>query len=170
MDYCIDIQTVGADLSVDSDSLSPITGRIIGIGVHDGVATHILVDEDEKALLTQFWKLLSAPSFRLIGFNIKKFDIHFLLVRSLVHEVQTVPLSTKHVLDLREHLTFFQSYMKKGTLVDYASIVGLTISHSYEVIPTYWSQKRFDLLKHMLLENVMATYALFERCKKLRIL
>lgn len=159
----------------DIGALSPITGKIIGIGWSEGEKIHSMVLDDEKALLAHFWDMIRSQKepFRLVGFNSKKFDVHFLLVRSLHHNIKTVPLSTKTIIDIRDHLTFFQSYMKKGTLHDYALLIGCEGKHEEltgEDIPRLWIEGKSDLIREYLYQDIVVTKKLFEKCVELKII
>lgn len=66
-------------------ALSPLTGKVIAIGYSiDGELMLRINPEDEKALIVEFWELLRTQSTtaRFIGFNIKRFDLPFLVRRS----------------------------------------------------------------------------------------
>jgi len=159
----------------DIGALSPITGKIIGIGWSVGEKITSLVSEDEKLLLASFWNMVRSQTepFRLVGFNNKRFDIHFLLVRSLHHNVQTVPLSNRTVIDIRDHLTFFQSYMKKGTLHDYALLIGCAGKHDEltgEDIPRLWAEGKKTAIEQYLHQDIVVTKQLFEKCVQLKII
>ena len=68
----------------------PLLGRIVCIGVYlphkdEKIA---IVDSSEKVILQKFWKLLSTFSGLFIGFNTVRFDVPFILKRSLIHGVK----------------------------------------------------------------------------------
>jgi len=71
-------------------ALDPLTGRVLAIGVIDQNGFRILQNEDEAALLTEFWELCRGEMGRvhqLIGFNTHLFDLPFLIRRSWKHRI-----------------------------------------------------------------------------------
>lgn len=71
--------------------LYPEYGKILCISYilgNDKVKT--IVGEDEKAVLKEFFKILEDPKIFIIGFNIKGFDIPYIIRRALIHDL-TLP-------------------------------------------------------------------------------
>ena len=188
MDIIFDIETapltVGEYVKVGDDGekkdiggLSPITGKIIAIGMH-AKKTHIFTGE-ENDILTNFWQTIREESeedkgfFKLVGFNVKQFDIHFLIVRSLAHNVPILKFNRRYVIDLREYLTFFQTYMKKGTLNDYARIIGVEGKYNdleNKDIPILYQRGDFETIRKYLEQDIAMTKNLYDACKKVGIL
>lgn len=77
---------------VDRAALDPLTGRVLAIGMVDGDQITILDSDDEKELLSSFWKEtqygFDYTFHNMIGFNIYAFDLPFLIRRSWKHEVR----------------------------------------------------------------------------------
>ncbi len=191
MDIIFDIETAplkfGEHMIKDEESgelkdigaLSPITGRIIAIGWMSGAQQHIFFDVDEKLILERFWHSVyeatqESKSFaRFIGFNIKRFDLHFLLVRSLHHNVKIHHFNPKVAIDLREALTVGQTYMKKGTLQDYANLIGIEGKYnnlSAKDIPQLWKERKYEDIVNYIKRDIEITQALFFRCKDVGII
>ena len=68
----------------------PFLGRIVCIGIYlahkdEKIA---LIDSSEKVILQKFWKILSTYSGLFVGFNTVRFDIPFILKRSLIHNIK----------------------------------------------------------------------------------
>ena len=66
-------------------ALSAVTGRVLAVGWRQDGRTSILCDEDEAAMLAEFWSLVEAAAAEhrtIIGFNSNRFDIPFLTRRS----------------------------------------------------------------------------------------
>jgi hypothetical protein len=95
-------------------ALSPITGQVCAIG-YQGQKTQIhtaVGDVSEEHLLTQFWKVYRsarAAHKKMVGFNIKAFDVPFLARRSWMLGVEvpkTILTPTNYLdslfIDLRE--------------------------------------------------------------------
>lgn len=92
----------------DRAALSPITGRVIAIGSFNersGYWSHIDADY-ESELLKCFWGLFRAHSDNPIicGWNIKGFDIPFLIKRSWANRVH-VPSGVTHQYKGRTYLS-----------------------------------------------------------------
>ena len=71
-------------------ALDPITGRVVAIGLLDGDGFRILHDEDEAAVLREFWNVCRGEMGRIhemVGFNTHLFDLPFLVRRSWKHRV-----------------------------------------------------------------------------------
>ena len=76
--------------SLEEAAKSPITGRVLSFGCKDsdGGQVHLSMEEDEAELLKTGWRLLfeERADHRLpviCGFNIYKFDFHFMIWRSI---------------------------------------------------------------------------------------
>ena len=95
---------------LEDAALSPLTGRVLVIGVFDGDASQYLFG-NEKGFLTQFWTIVRDVLFksdRLVGFNCNTFDLPFLVKRSWALGVE-VPAMLRNgrywnqdIVDLRE--------------------------------------------------------------------
>src|SRR3989344_6743964 len=109
--FVLDIETVpvdkGAYLDAENDQerkklLNPIDSRIIAIGLKkSGQKALLLQGENEREMLQKFWLELKGfrkgGSDKLIGFNLKEFDLPFLVTRSFILEVEIVPFVLKDV-------------------------------------------------------------------------
>lgn len=90
-DTAFDIET--APLSSDSDSLlSAETARVAAIGYYEAASNKVVIayDQDEAAMLRQFWAVfcsVQTSGAKLLGFNIQGFDLPFLIRRSWHHGV-----------------------------------------------------------------------------------
>ncbi|HII29903.1 hypothetical protein COT48_03805 [Candidatus Woesearchaeota archaeon CG08_land_8_20_14_0_20_47_9] len=154
------------------DALSPITGRVIAIGMRWRDEERIIMDPNEKKMLSEFWSELRAfsnsyPNFRLVGFNVIDFDMYFLINRSLHHNVKILRLGRNSFLDLREHVTLFRPYRKGGSLIDYARLIG--VEGKYEAIegrqiPGLWKEGRIEDIRAYLSSDLRITQVLLEQC------
>lgn len=105
-------ETHAADY-IRNAALDALTGQVISIGYkfqHDKVCILSSDADGEKAMLQQFWTLLTSleRNPQLVGFNIKSFDLPFLIKRSWKYRL-TVPYWLRSgrywndlVLDLRD--------------------------------------------------------------------
>lgn len=74
----------------DKAALDPLTGRVLVIGLLDQGGVRILDNENEAAVLREFWTACRGEQGRinqLVGFNTHLFDLPFLIRRSWRHRV-----------------------------------------------------------------------------------
>lgn len=72
---------------LEKAALSAITGQILAIGFREGGQNNI-ISGDEKVMLQAFWQSAedaARQGKRLVGFNIDRFDLPFLVRRSWFH-------------------------------------------------------------------------------------
>jgi hypothetical protein len=99
----------------DRAALDPLTGRVVAIGVlrlDDTDVVEIVADEDESKLLRTFWDDVVKADMgrvnRLVGFNICRFDLSFLIRRSwakrvaIPHGIRKGRYFTEEMIDLRD--------------------------------------------------------------------
>jgi DNA polymerase elongation subunit (family B) len=70
---------------LEKAALSPITGKVLAIGYCINDKDVLVLEGDEKEILTQFWDAIThygAILRKLIGFNSNSFDLPFLIRRS----------------------------------------------------------------------------------------
>ncbi len=154
--------------------LNPIDSKIIAIGLKKkGEAAAVFMGSDEAQLLTDFWKEISKSkslSTKIVGFNIKDFDLPFLVTRSFVNNVEIVPFIVKEVLDLREKLSAYKFGNVRGKLkefADFLSIDKMDMDGS-DVAGEYWAgntKKIGDYLK----KDLEITEAIYQRIVRLKI-
>jgi len=119
-------------------ALSPMTGKVIAIGIQIEGSMSLLFEDDfpdgEKEILEIFWKKNAVcdtqEGFQLIGFNIKEFDLPFLITRSWKHGLCVPILRTgryfdsQKVIDLRDEWTHYERN-GAGTLSQVCKFFGL---------------------------------------------
>jgi predicted PolB exonuclease-like 3'-5' exonuclease len=111
-------------------ALSPMTGKILGIGMllpETDMATYI--EDTEIEMLKYLGDLFAKGVGKIITFNGKGFDIPFLKIRSAILGVPIPPIFNKKYdvdrhFDVREVLTNFGAN-QKGTLKQWAIVFGL---------------------------------------------
>lgn len=71
-------------------ALDPLTSRIACIGLYypDAGIAQVLMEEDEAAMLQQFWQILAGFTGQFISFNGIKFDCPYIIRRSMYHQVE----------------------------------------------------------------------------------
>jgi len=187
MDYFyIDIETCPIDrvayqsIQIEEDrkkQLNPIDSRIVAIGLKQhGKNSIIIFDENEKEMLEDFWAELVTlrqgdPSNKLVGFNIKNFDIPFLVCRSFIHGVVISPFLLKDIFDIKESINAFRYGKTRGKMKELAKLIGLEIYEDMDgskVPEEYWN-KNFDKIKNYLKKDLEITEELHKRCIELKI-
>jgi uncharacterized protein YprB with RNaseH-like and TPR domain len=163
-------------LDIETTGLNPLYDRITCIGVmrEDDKEVTCFYGEDEKKLLQEFWKyiencfgLLSPqwidPPFKVVGFNIIKFDCRFIHIRSMVNNVKATLKLKKYYLDLQYELAYFNP--PYGTLADYLQTIGETKNgNGTHAIELYRSGDWKHLVEYCK-NDVLVTKKLFERCQ-----
>jgi len=146
-----DIETLGLD---------PLRSRIIAIGFKSSKKYFIKISEDEKELLRWFWNF-SKENF-LIGWNILRFDIPFIKMRSLIHNINMTRL---RVLDLFREL--FLDNQKWHSLSDVSeALFGKPKPSTSQIITEAYLTKNFKTIEKYLKKDLELTSKIFERMKK----
>jgi DNA polymerase elongation subunit (family B) len=116
------------DAIAEDFALSPMTGKVLGIGmIVGGVQTYI--EDTETEMFKFLCNTVRDDSTRLITFNGKNFDVSFMKIRAAILGVSLPNFSTKRYdttwhFDCREILTNFGAN-PKGTLKEWAIIFGV---------------------------------------------
>lgn len=173
---------------------SPVTGRIVAVGLYDkeraaGVVYYVgetfddtdettgfrLKGRTEAELLKDFWE--GAHDYdTFVSFNGRRFDVPFLLHRSVVAGVKpTVELmgsrylqpqqAIRHV-DLQDQLTFYGAMQRQPSLHLFCRSYGIT-SPKQEMggddVAELFQQKQFRDIARYNARDVIATDALYEK-------
>ncbi len=186
MDYFyVDVETVPLDkgwyseLSEDERKklLNPIDSRIIAIGVQKNAdPIQIFSGEDEGKILAAFWSTLTtrpqgSGPYRMVGFNIKDFDLPFLVTRSFLKGVKIHPFLLKDVVDVREQIAAFKYGPTRGKLKEFAALLGMSVLDDVDgsqVAERYWKGELSKILDY-LRRDVELTRAMHVRIIDLRI-
>ena len=182
--FVLDIETVpvdkGAYLDAENDQerkklLNPIDSKIIAIGLKkNGQKAVLLQGENEKEMIQKFWRELKGfrkgGSDKLIGFNIKEFDLPFLVTRSFILDVEIVPFVLKDVVDLREKVSAYKYGKTRGKLKEYADFLNIekTGMEGEDVAEEYWAGNIKKILEY-LEKDLEITEAMYERIVRLKI-
>lgn len=184
MDFVvIDVETCPVDkdkyLSLEEDErrkfLNPIDSRIVAIGIKHSEKPVIFMDEREKKMLEGFWsemaKLQRGTPKRIVGFNIKDFDLPFLVTRSFIHGVKITPFLLNEVIDLREKLSAYKFGRLRGTLKEYGRFMGFEEAEmdGSQVCDVYWAGEH-DKLKKYLENDLAITEKLCQKLVETRIM
>jgi len=156
--------------------LNPIDSKIIFIGLKKPGIDAMIFEGKEKEMLEAFWEEMSLfrkgeSSNIIVGFNIKSFDLPFLVTRSFINDVQISPFVLKEIVDLREILSAFKWGHVRGKLKEFGELMGITIMDDIDgskIAETYWSGKTQKIVEY-LKKDLEITEKIHERAKNLRI-
>ena len=89
------------DEFLDKAALSPITGKVLAVGLTDGAVHEVLTYESEKEIITETLERIGSQLMQqrpVVGWNIIKFDFPFLFKRAMMLGVPW----PKHIWDLKK--------------------------------------------------------------------
>ncbi|MEM4709888.1 MAG: ribonuclease H-like domain-containing protein [Candidatus Diapherotrites archaeon] len=153
--------------------LNPIDSKIIAIGIKakDNEAQIFL--GEEKEILGEFWvniKKHKQKANKIIGFNIKDFDLPFLVTRSFLNDVEIEPFILKEIIDIREKLSAYKWGNVRGKLKEFAKLLSIpTLGIEGDKINELYINKDFKTIKEYLTKDLEITELLYERIVKLKI-
>ncbi len=157
--------------------LNPIDSRIVAIGIKiEGKDAVLLREENEAKMLRGFWEGVAAfrkgaGVHRLVGFNVKDFDLPFLVTRSFICNVKIVPFNLKEIIDLRERLSAFKFGNVRGKLKEFGGLIGLETLEGVDgskVAELCWAGEWEKILRY-LAKDLEITEAIHRRTVELRI-
>lgn len=164
---------------VKESSLNPRLGRIVALGC--AVTNHLLgetlavtvapTEDDEEMLLVDFWGNVKSFAPDIVTFN-GSFDLRFILLRSLVHDVKpTIPVAplfrrytvTPH-FDVRAVLTNWDA-RESGTLTEWCQMFGIETrdTGSGADVWAWYQAGQFDKIQAHCADDIRMTKALYER-------
>ena len=183
--FCVDVETCPVDLEgalkMDEEErkklLNPIDSKIVAIGVkEEGKEAVVLLDDSEAVMLREYWEKLAAfkksfPYGKIVGFNLKNFDLPVLVTRSFIHNVKVVPFLLKEIVDLRESLSVFKYGHVRGKLKEYASFIGIKTMDGMDGSKVAEACKKGEYKKigEYLKKDLEITEEIYKRAKSLRI-
>ncbi len=182
--FILDIETCPFDLDrckeLDEEDrkklLNPIDSKIIAIGIKYEEESIIIKDKEEKEILEGFWdkwkeikKIRS--DVRIVGFNIKNFDLPFLVSKSFIHNVVIVPFLVKDVIDLREKINVYKIGPSRGTLKEYGELItGLRMDIDGKDIIQLCIDENYEKIIEYLKNDLEITDKMYKRMKETKIL
>jgi len=154
--------------------LNSMDSRIVAVGIKNGEDTYIYKNMDEKEMLERFWHTFeelynSSQNVYPTGFNIKGFDMPFLVNRSFINDVKIYPIKTCNVVELREKLNFLKYGALRGKLKEYAKLMGLETLGDGSQVAELVRDGAWDKLEKYLVNDLVITDAIAKRCIKLDI-
>ncbi|VVB99725.1 putative 3'-5' exonuclease related to the exonuclease domain of PolB [uncultured archaeon] len=154
--------------------LNPIDSKIIAIGVKTQNAEPVVfMGEDEANLLSSFWQELAkhkSASAKIIGFNIKEFDLPFLVTRSFLNNVEIVPFVIKEIVDIREKLSAYKFGNVRGKLKEFAALLEIETlgMEGSKVAEEYWKGNT-KKIRDYLAKDLEITETIYQRIVRLKI-
>ncbi len=168
----LDIETVALDPTDDKGALDAMSGRVVCIGmlIDDGqmVSEITCADEDERRLITHFWRTV-APGDVLLGHNVLDFDLRFLRQRSWILGIlpsRTLDTRKYYSGDVIDTLQLWTNWgNKKGVTLD---ALGLALGCGGKTgngsnVAQWWAERDIDSIKTYCQEDVRLAYRVFCR-------
>lgn len=163
-------------------SLNARLGRVLCIGYSlpcsDGRVVSAFMapqEEQEAAMLADFWRMVGQQGGRIVTFNGRSFDLRFLVLRSLAHGIRpSVAPETvrawfaRYVVrphcDIRDLLTNWDQ-RESGTLEEWCRFVGVAYENGHTGADIYelYRAAKFTEIATKCQQDVKATQALYER-------
>ncbi len=149
---------------IETTGLDPFNDRVIGIGLKSGSFEKIVVSENEEEILKWFWETMRNFKIELlIGWNIVRFDLWFIMIRCIKHEIKIG--NSFRTLDLMNVL--FPNGQRWKRLEDVSeTFLGERKSRSGQMIQEAFLKKEFDKIKEYLLNDVVLVLKLYEKLRK----
>jgi predicted PolB exonuclease-like 3'-5' exonuclease len=125
----------------------------------------VFYGEDEKRLIADFWGFIEDFKYvpTIVGFNVFKFDIRFIHIRTMINGLVASYKLRKEYIDLQYELAYFNP--PYGTLADYLQTIGETKNgngtHAIELFRSGDWKHLVEYCKN----DVLVTKKLFERCQ-----
>lgn len=179
--FIVDVETCPMDMQkydalAEEDRkqlINPIDSKAVAIGIRRNGVDIIFSGRDEKKLLEDFWaewrKARETGAF-IVGFNLLSFDIPFLVTRSFIHQAKILPFNLKSVIDLRDRLSAYRAGHTRGTLKEFAQLLGLeTMGDGGQVAALCRAGDVEGLVKY-LKNDLLITDEIFKRARDLNIL
>ena len=155
--------------------LNPIDSKIVAIGIRYGNQDIIIQNENEKQILEDFWTkwrtIKKGRALNIVGFNIKDFDIPFIVTRSFIHNVIISPFTVKYLIDLREKVSAYRYGQTRGKLKEFGHFMGLDglDTDGSDVFELY-KKKDYEGIANYLKIDLSITDKMHKRIKDTRIL
>ncbi len=154
--------------------LNPIDSRLVAIGLRYNAKTVIIQDKNEKIMLEEFWNELKTArknKSKIVGFNIKDFDLPFLVTRSFINNVKIESFIIKDVIDLREKVSAFRYGQTRGKLKEFGEFMGIEL-HEMDgsKVAEECIKGNFEKLKEYLKKDLEITEQMLKRIVETRII
>ena len=182
--FVIDIETCPLDLDnyeklteeERKKLINPIDSKIIAIGIRHKDKNIVFQGDDEKKLLEDFWlewKTIKKGSqlIKVVGYNIKNFDLPFLVSKSFINNVTISSFFLKEIIDLFEKVNAFRYGNCRGTLKEYSTFMGIPdIGMDGSGVADLYKQGETEKIKSYLENDLFITDKMYIRMKELNIL
>ncbi len=179
--FIIDVETCPIDMQKHDalgeedrkQLINPIDSMAVAIGIRRDKTDTIFSGNGEKKMLEEFWaewrKARETGAF-IVGFNVLSFDLPFLVTRSFIHQVAIAPFNLKSVIDLRDRISAYRAGHTRGTLKEFAALLGLETMGDGGQVAELCRTGNIDGLVRYLKNDLLITDEMFKRAKDLNIL
>jgi len=132
-------------LDIETSGLDPLEHSISCIGLLDTNSETLkqFSGPVEEKLLNDFWFFCNGAKNTFVGYNLIKFDIYFLEIRSLIHKMKIFRLEgTDLIYPLHPNGVKFHSR------ADWCKVLGINAGdHDGSLLPQLFLKGEFDLIK-----------------------
>jgi DNA polymerase elongation subunit (family B) len=153
--------------------MNSIDSRIVAAGINFEDRNFIFWGEDEEAILRKFWhefgEITSVGRTFIGGFNLKNFDLPFLVNRSFIQNVPISPFLLKDVVEIREKLNCFRWGKTRGKLKEYAELLGIETDGDGSMIAGLVRDEEWNTIQNYLRNDLDITNAIMKRLIETRI-
>jgi hypothetical protein len=178
----IDIETIPVELEEylkkneeeRKKLLNPIDSKIIAIGIKkEGEESKVLIGDNESEILSKFWNEIErakTSNIKIVGFNIKDFDIPFIVTRSFINNIEIVPFMLKEILDIREKISAYKFGNVRGKLKEFADFLAIE-KHEIDgsMIADEYRLGNLEKIGEYLKKDLEITEAVYHRIVRLKI-
>ena len=107
----------------------------------------------------------------MVGFNVIKFDIPFIVTRSFINNVEIVPFTLKYIVDLKEKINAYRYGKSRGKLSEYGRFLGFEVSNiDGSQIARLWNENKIEDIKEYLRKDLEITEQLLIRARETKII
>ena len=157
---------------LETTGLDPTTDRITAIGIKgknkDQEVEHVYADPDERKLLEEFWSFMDQQAVppTLVTYNGVGFDLPFLRLRSLAHNLKPKWLGNLDTIDLMRVL--FPYGAQNRSKDDVCRALGIPQANGLtgKDMPGLWAEGKLDQIVEHCLDDIRRQWTLFQRMRE----
>jgi len=170
-------------LDIETTGLSAATNQIIIIGIlRNGKIKQLVArsEREEREILKKFDNIIANSAGPLVGFNIKRFDIPFIIARCLKHEIELSRSGIRfflsrnrycqEIIDLKDLCIDYLKFQRGEFSLDHiCRVLGIKKSEKNieELLPKVLKDNNaFSKVKEKNKEDLKATKTLYEKFEK----
>jgi len=140
------------------------TDKIIAIGFK-GLGTRVRLltewESGEKAILKEFFDHIKSQPTELVGFNVLRFDLPFLITRAFHHKLGSLEnlqevVHKSYTKDLIQYLLPYNNFTFYGlNSLNVAERLGIPIQYSGKDVKEFYENKEYEKIEQHLRSDVL---------------